>query len=315
MKKEELIKLAHQYSQNNCSPAERELVESFFQQLQDECSDLPIDLSEQVRNDLYLQISNTLNRSKFKFRNLFYKTAKIAAALVFFITVPAGLLFYGLHSKEHIHQLTAKSEMKTLLLPDGSQVILNANSSISYSEDFKQKRTLQLKGEAFFKVVKNPNSPFVVETPDFKTKVLGTSFNVSAYPNRLNSVSVVTGKVEVISKGQEDRKSVLTKNQYVRFVKEQITPVLMADGDDFNAWTKNILIFQNSTLAETARTLENQFDVSIVFENSTLEHLRISGKFKEESLANILSSIATVKQIEIEFLTKNKIYVRNKSDH
>lgn len=312
MKKEQLIKLADKYSKNNCTEAEKEVVELFFQKLQKKGKDLPIDLSEEKRDELFLKLTAEINKSNFRLRNLIYKVSKIAAVALFFIGIPLATIFYGSEKNETVNHLTAKSEIKNILLPDGSQVILNANSSISYSEDFKQNRKLKLTGEAFFKVVKNPKSPFVVETSQFKTKVLGTSFNVKAYSNTINTVSVVTGKVEVNSKENLAWKSTLIKNQWISIKKQEAPQLSNDDAKDFNAWTKNILIFQNSSLRETAITLENQFDVTIVFEKQELEELRITGKFKEENLNNILNSIALVKQLEIQFLTKNKIYVRKK---
>ena len=312
MKREQLIKLADKYSKNNCTIAEKEAVELFFQKLQKKGKDLPIDLSVEKRDELFLKITAEINNSNFRVRKLFYKISKIAAVAVLFISIPMATIFYGAGKNETINQMTAKSEIKNILLPDGSQVILNANSSISYSEDFKQNRKLKLTGEAFFKVVKNPQSPFVVETSQFKTKVLGTSFNVKAYPNTINTVSVVTGKVEVSSKENLAHKSILTKNQRIRFNNLEVPQLSIDDARDFNAWTKNILIFQNSSLRETAITLENQFNVTIVFEKQELGELRITGKFKEENLNNILNSIALVKQLDIQFLTKNKIYVRKK---
>lgn len=312
MKKEQLIKLADKYSNNNCTEAEKEVVELFFQKLQKKEKDLLIDLSEEKRDELFLKITAEINKSNFRFRNLVYKISKIAAVALFFIGIPLATIFYGNEKNETVNHLTAKSEIKNILLPDGSQVILNANSSISYSEDFKQNRKLKLIGEAFFKVVKNPKRPFVVETSQFKTKVLGTSFNVKAYPNTINTVSVVTGKVEVNSKENLAWKSILIKNQWISIKKQEAPQLSNDDAKDFNAWTKNILIFQNSSLRETAITLENQFNVTIVFEKQELEELRITGKFKEENLNNILNSIALVKQLEIQFLTKNKIYVRKK---
>ena len=312
MKKEQLIKLADKYSNNNCTEAEKEVVELFFQKLQKKGKDLPIDLSEEKRDELFLKITAEINKSNFRFRNLVYKISKIAAVALFFIGIPLVTIFYGTEKKETINKLTAKSEIKKILLQDGSQVILNANSKISYSEDFKQNRKLKLVGEAFFKVVKNPKSPFVIETSQFKTKVLGTSFNIKAYPNTINTVSVVTGKVEVNSKENLAWKSILIKNQWISIKKQEVPQLSNDDAKDFNAWTKNILIFQNSSLRETAITLENQFNVTIVFEKQELGELRITGKFKEENLNNILNSIALVKQLDIQFLTKNKIYVRKK---
>jgi ferric-dicitrate binding protein FerR (iron transport regulator) len=215
-------------------------------------------------------------------------------------------------SKSLITQSAAKGEIKTLFLPDGSQLILNSNSSITYSNDFKDNRKLTLRGEAYFKVVRNPKSPFTVETPQFTTKVLGTSFTIRAYENYPSIISVLSGKVQVNSIENPNQNIFLTKNQQLLFQKLQLPQLLNDSREDFLAWTKNIIVLKNTSLGETAEILRNKFNVTILFDNPKLEQLKISGKFKNETITTVLKSIVEVKQLEIDFQTPNKIFIREK---
>ncbi len=310
MQKDEFILLAKKYAQNKCSLEEERAVEEIFRKLQDSGQVIPYDFTEEKRNFLLKRIHSKIDKPKNSLFHLYSRTLKIAATVIVLLGI--SFLIAESTSKNLITQSAAKGEMKTLFLPDGSQLILNANSSITYSSDFKENRSLNLKGEAYFKVVKNPKSPFTVETAQFKTKVLGTSFTIRAYKNYLNKISVLSGRVEVSSKEKPTYKVFLTKNQQLSFPKSQ-SPLLSNNShEDFLAWTKNIVILHNTTLGETAEILRNKFNVTILFDNPELEKLRISGKFKNEDITTILKTIAEVKQLKIDFQTQNKIFIRGK---
>ena len=311
MQKEDFIALAQKYAQYKCSLSEKEAVESFFEkQTEKEQNIIILSLTNEKRNAILHKINARIIKPKGKVRKLYSKTAKIAAIALLVL----GITFFITEStsKKLITQSAALGEMKTLLLPDGSKLILNANSSITYSTDFKNNRKLNLKGEAYFKVVRNPKKPFIVETAQFKIKVLGTSFTIRAYKNYANTIRVLSGKVEVNSKENPNEKVFLTKNQQLSFSKSQL-PLLTNDSQrDFLAWTKNIVVLENTTLGETAEILRNKFKVTILFDNPELEQLRITGKFKNENITTILKTIGEVKQLEIDFQTPNKIFIREK---
>jgi transmembrane sensor len=310
LQKEDFIILAQKYAQNKCSISEKEAVESFFQkQTEKEQNTIIHSLTEEKRDAILHKIKGKINKPKRILRPLIFRVAKIAAVAIIFL----GITFIINQSLSTVIQSASKGEMKTLLLPDGSQIILNANSSITYSTDFKNNRKLHLKGEAYFKVVKNPKKPFIVETAQFKTKVLGTSFTIRAYENYSNTIGVLSGKVEVSSVENPDHKVYLTKNQKLLFSKSPLPLVANNSSEDFLAWTKNIIVLKNTTLGETAEILRNKFNVTIHFDNQELEKLRISGKFKNENITTILKTIADVKQLKIDFQTQNKIFIRKKT--
>jgi transmembrane sensor len=121
---------------------------------------------------------------------------KIAAAVILFIVASGVIYLAVLRDKEIIRETT--SQVEKIVLPDGSEVWLNQNSRITYSNSFGEDRNLYLKGEAFFDVKPDPEKPFTITTEGAQVKVLGTSFNVRAYPDEAHTeVFVATGKVSL----------------------------------------------------------------------------------------------------------------------
>jgi len=309
VQKDEFIKLSKKYSENKCSWGEKRAVEEFFKKLQDNGQVIPYNFSDEKRYSLLKRINSKIDKPKNRLFHLYSRTQKIAAIAITLLGI--AFLANYIIIPGTITQVAAKGEKKTILLPDGSLVFLNSNSRISYSKNFKNKRELELTGEAFFEVKKNPKKPFLVETEKIKTKVLGTSFNIKAYKKGQTRVSVNTGKVEVELK-EISEKIILIKNQQINFINDT-EPLLTKDNsEDFIAWTKNTIVLKNTSLGEAANILENWYDIEINFTDKHLREQKISGKFKDEKLINILESISIVKQLEIEFLTEKQILIREK---
>ena len=112
----------------------------------------------------------------------------------------------GVAQIEMTEKITARGQRSTVLLGDGTKVYLNSDSKISYGENYGEKiREVTLVGEAFFDVAKDPDRPFKVLTSNAVTTALGTSFNITAYPeDQLSTISLATGKVEVIKTNNEN---------------------------------------------------------------------------------------------------------------
>jgi len=197
------------------------------------------------------------------------------------------------------------------LLEDGSVVVLNSNSSISYPEEFGQIRNIKLHGEAYFKVFRDTKRPFIVQTHDVKVRVLGTSFDVNSYKHRATKVSVLTGRVEVSS--ALGKKVVIVKNQQADLKNNSDFQISKDDSTEGIAWTSNTIVLKNTSLSETAKIIENWYNVEISFEDQEIKKLTISGKFKDEKLENVLESIAFLKQLKIIYLTQNHILIRKKT--
>lgn len=312
MKKEDLIILTEKYAANTCTAEEKNTVETYFKILQETGKDIPAYLLDEKRDIIFNSISKQINTVKIKKLRAWKQVMKIAASVL----VIAALAFsYNLLTKEipTITQLAAKGEKKEVLLHDGSIVVLNSNSSITYPEKFGKTREIKLQGEAYFKVHRNTQQPFIVQTPTVGVKVLGTSFNINAYDTLNTKVSVLTGKVQVTD--PNGKRIYLVKNQQAEYTKQKDFILSAENSNDGIAWTQNTIMLKGTTLAETAQILENWYDVTIQFEDKNIENLTISGKFKDEKLENILESIAFLKQVKIDYLTKNKIIIRRNTQN
>ncbi|MDR7371462.1 FecR domain-containing protein [Flavobacterium aquidurense] len=310
MKKETLLLLAKKYTEGNCTTEEKMAVEAFFDKMQDGSviglHQFPDTKRDVILGEIFqeLQIKKQLGNFRFK------KALKIAAILIAAIGISFSVVKFALAPKEII-QIALKGEKKEVLLEDGSVVVLNSNSSISYPEKFGQIRNIKLHGEAYFKVFRDTKRPFIVQTHDVKVRVLGTSFDVNSYKHRATKVSVLTGRVEVSS--ALGKKVVIVKNQQADLKNNSDFQISKDDSTEGIAWTSNTIVLKNTSLSETAKIIENWYNVEISFEDQEIKKLTISGKFKDEKLENVLESIAFLKQLKIIYLTQNHILIRKKT--
>ena len=204
-------------------------------------------------------------------------------------------------------------ERKNIQLPDGSEVTLNAGSTIKIKGDFgKDFRDVYLEGEAFFDVKHNAKIPFIVHTLAMDVKALGTAFNVRAYLNeQLTETSLIKGLVEVTLIENQHSKMLLYPNHKVmwdhkltttdtntspsnntkpvetdRFTKKLVTT---DDGDIREiAWKENKLIFEDQLFSDIATYLERWYGVQINFEDDTLKGYRFTGTYEKEDLNTVL---------------------------
>ncbi len=208
--------------------------------------------------------------------------------------------------------VTQKGSRSQIVLPDGSKVWLNAGSTLDYPKQFNGKtRAVQLQGEAYFEVAKNAKQPFIVHTKTFDIKVLGTGFNVRAYPDEDSAVtSLVHGSVEVITGGKEKRSILLKPNEKITLsttisaqkaveitrapetVLLNTVPEKMILIDDSvqqeTAWVNNQLAFKKTPLIKVALLLENWFGTEIRFRTEDKKTLHFTGVFEGQSLDEIL---------------------------
>lgn len=310
MKKEQFIDLAEKYANGTATKKEIEVVESFYTALQEKQKKLPIKLGDNKKDRIYRSISSNI-RKKNAFCFIPKKAILIAAS--FLLIFGIGYTISVSTTNQIITISSAKGERKEVRLADGSKVFLNSNSSISYAENFKEERHLSLKGEAFFKVTKNPKKPFTVSTNAINTRVLGTSFNINTNSSEKAIVSVNTGRVLVVSVKNPKDRFYLTKNHQLTILKNKDCQLTYNNSEDLMAWTQNVIVLNNETIENTAVILENWFDIKIDFMDNSFKSETLSGKFKNEKLDNILSSIALLKNLEIKYLTPKHILIRKKT--
>jgi transmembrane sensor len=212
-------------------------------------------------------------------------------------------------------QVTTKPGSKThIQLPDGSTVWLNASSDLTYGENFgRELREVNLTGEAFFDVAKDPEHPFIIHTKVVDVKVLGTAFNVRSYPNDANTeTSVIRGRVEVTVKNRENTKYYLKPNEKVIVANNIAAPEISAGRQETKpllaiqpltryhidssiietSWVENKLIFQeNESFRDVALKMERWYGVHISFVDPEVGEYRMYGSFTTETIKQALDAL------------------------
>ncbi|WP_423735158.1 FecR domain-containing protein [Chitinophaga caseinilytica] len=192
-----------------------------------------------------------------------------------------------------LHRQNGKAIRAVLELADGSKIWLNADSKLSYPEQFgPRSREVFLTGEAFFQVASSPQKPFIVHLSKGTIRVLGTSFNVRAYDNEPVQTSVSTGKVAFIPKYDDARAPdtfYITPDEKVTWHHEGERPEKSAtSGDEDRAWTDGGLVFRDASLEEICRELERTFGKKVQFNSDAPRYYRMTGAFRNNSLPEIL---------------------------
>jgi len=239
-------------------------------------------------------------------RQVNYPLLKIAAILL--LTALLGFLYYSLPETEVPEQInwltysTKPGVKSSLILSDGSKITLNAGTSIRYIQNFVgDTREIFLEGEAFFEVAHDTLKPFIVHTQDITTKALGTSFNIRANSSEKIAISLVNGKVEVKSQEVQEFIDFLTPGEQVNtFAKGNSWEKDAFDQEVVIAWINQTIIFDETPIAEAIKILENWFGVTITLNNFQEQHLTLSGKFKNETLMNILEGLSYTARFKYE---------------
>lgn len=193
-----------------------------------------------------------------------YPVRTIAAILIVAIIASGGYIYYNYNHNQEIEYTVALGETKSVNLPDGSQVWINAGSTLKYSGiSGSNERTVYLDGEAYFRVQSNPSKPFIVQTPNLSIKVLGTEFNIKAYTDELFATAVLDkGEIEI--KAGKNKSYVLKPKELLRYniPDDEIVISTVSDNEATN-WMNGTLVFTNATLQEILKTIERRFNVTI----------------------------------------------------
>ena len=187
----------------------------------------------------------------------------------------------------------------SLFLPDGTKVLLNAGTTIQYPTQFDQKeRTVILEGEGYFEVVKNEQKPFIVRLKGYDVKVLGTVFNVKAYPDMdYSTTSLISGKVFLTSYDTEGvvcNEQILQPSETARIDRQSGIITTFRGDEDFQlAWTKGLYKFKDKPFSEVVAELERLYDVTILIEDEKLAQAIFTGSFVlENTIEKVLKPLA-----------------------
>jgi transmembrane sensor len=252
-----------------------------------------------------------------------YPWIKVAAVLL------VGVFIYLFHDMVvveeeseqqivYIQKTSEAGEKVRFMLPDGTQVHLNSESILTYPESFyAESREVHLEGEAYFVVSHDESLPFLIHTSDITTKVLGTSFNVRAYPeDEQVSVAVARGKVALSNQGytevNHEHQIILEADEWVHYsVETENYNTGSGDISRYTAWNENVLLYHDKKMSEVALQLERWYGVTISFENVELKQCVIRGEHRNEPLVNVLDAISYAFDMDYHINERNVVITGN----
>lgn len=212
------------------------------------------------------------------------------------------------------YETTAVPDAKTkITLPDSSIVWLNANACLRYPREFSQQiRQVEIKGEAFFEVRKDEKRPFIVQTDGVGIKVLGTTFNVDAEPDK-TLITLLSGKIGLYkstNQSQTADRILQPGEQAVYFKSDNNLNILTIRPENTISWVTGIFEFKDNSLEDIMQELQRAFHVKIHIENENLKGQTFNANFTEkETLEEILSVLQISARYKIE-KKKGEIFLK-----
>lgn len=288
---------------------QEQLLHTFVEKtIQESSPEIDVSDLDAAKRSVQLRLNREINYRTRKRKQRF--ALSVAASLVVFF----GIFYFSqnitaVKEPTYLTFVTSKA-IDSLQLSDGSLVYLKENSTITYPESFENQkaREVQFTGEAFFKVTKNPNQPFVVKSKHLTTKVLGTSFGFISR-NSANEVTVLTGKVSVSSKNVNN---ILYPNQKT---------VLNASGNLIKSntnsalkflWTQKYQLFEEETMENITHYLESRFNKKFNIQGRELKNYKVKIRFENKnSLIEILDKIKFITSINYK-IKNNEVILTKK---
>jgi transmembrane sensor len=224
------------------------------------------------------------------------------AAAIIFLLLSAGLLYRLLDQPVVLQYATQHGQIKHITLPDGSQVVLNANSSVSFAKAWEadKPREIKLAGEAYFSVLRQKNrQKFIVRTQDpYWVEVLGTTFTVFNRAERTH-IFLNSGKVRLQKSTQDTLTAMLLQpgevavRQGEKFIRRQ------ADPNFYLAFKDRKFIFRNTPVRDIATMLQDTYGIALQVADKRLLEKEFTGTFPSDRIDLVLQALSRTYNLEI----------------
>ncbi|HEY5771905.1 MAG TPA: FecR domain-containing protein [Chitinophagaceae bacterium] len=279
------------------------------------------------------------------FRSLFSKKRLFILSFLAFIILTTGAIYLltqkndaKLPTEKGISSIVTKNGNRTkVVLPDGSQVWLNAGSNLDYDNSTfnKELRAVSLNGEAYFDVTRDPEKPFIIHTKKMDIKVLGTVFNVRSYSDeKIAEAALIKGSIEVTLTDRKDQKIILKPNEKISISNEEpksekkpekISSVKavavripqfevndLKPNPTYNiigeiAWTQNKLFFEDEIFEDIVLRMERWFGKKVTIANESLKNVHYTGNYENETLEEVLLSLKLSKSFNFRIGNDNVV--------
>lgn len=259
-------------------------------------------MGDEMREDIFLEVNNRIERSLR--RRFWLRISAVAASVTLLFGLSNYISFHEGYKKLNCQMIEMVNPMgmrSSVVLSDGTKVILNAGTTLSYPTAFVSgQREVKVNGEAFFEVSHDKEHPFIVSAENVKVKVLGTKFNVKAYKEDDHiGVTLSEGKVGV-GLGEDYDMMYISPGQQALFNKmKQSFSKYEVNLDYYTSWKEGKFHFKSVTFQEIAKQLGRRFNVHISVEPAKLQRTVFSGDFvRGENLEQILRIITADKRTD-----------------
>ncbi len=269
-------------------------------------------VTDQALNVAEMRLRQSINEKKqgkiipMRRRFLYWSAA---AVVVISLAVAMNYIFY---SQPKIKEVASNyGEIKKDKLPDGTEIILNANSNITLGKNWKEgsPREVWVKGEVFFHVKKTSHrDKFIVHTNAFDIEVTGTSFNVINEEDK-SSVILKEGSVKIHRNGLDD--IIMKPGDFVQFANNGLEKKKIVK-DDYLAWTQNKLVFDNTNIADVAGMIHDHYGIEVRISGDNIEQKTITGIMPNDNLQVLLDALEATQEFTIKrephlIIIENKI--------
>jgi len=327
-----LLLLLEKYSAGTCTEEELGLLNAWYaalgkerpDQLLDPGSEAAMLLTQQKLQELRARLAAVPAATSLQpVRGALWRRMGRWAAVVTGVALVSGMAYYGWQQRRQQAAIAMQAAPQTvdklaysrhITLPDSSTVVLHAGSRLEYPAVFSgSERAVILSGEAYFDIREDPTRRFVINTGRVKTTVLGTAFNIKAYPGSNEiTVSVTKGKVKV-EDGQQVL-AVLTPDQQMVYntMAATLTQKPVSALEQIN-WTQEDMVFESIPFEQIAATISKRYEVNIRFDNPALAQCPVRASFSgTESLDEVLTVLCTVRNATYTMMPGGGVMIHGK---
>ena len=256
-------------------------------------------------------IHKSESQKKDKALKKIYRWYSAAAAVLLIPMLIAGGIWFA---EQKPQTIVAEAPVKSTLiaplgarisfaLPDGTNGWMNSGSSLEYQLPFNNNRQVAILGEVWFDVAHDTNHPFEVITGDSKVKVLGTKFNINAYPEeKYVEVVLEEGEVEFSTPGLLSDVDI-RPNERLVFSNGKVH-INATDATKYAAWKEGKLVFRGDPMAEVARRIGRWYNVNVALVDEELKNYVIHGTFQDDSLDEVLRYLSMTSPIRYKTIDR-----------
>ncbi|MCW0481865.1 FecR family protein [Gaoshiqia sediminis] len=243
------------------------------------------------------------------------------AAAILILPVILVSAYYFLHVTDTTDQYTEaivpNGQKSEIVLPDGTHIWLNSGTRLRYPSKYGSgNRDVFLEGEAYFEVTPNKHAPFVVNTSNVAVNVLGTKFNVKAYPDETDvETALLSGKINLLLKPGSGKNQLIEMKpgEKVNYnLQQKITATNGFETDEIVGWKNNRLVFRDDTFDKLVKKIERWYDVEVLYDEMLLDSQRLTVELNEgESIDRLMEIIDKVMHVESQIVNR-KVMIKPK---